>query len=78
MLTLCPAGSLEGQDLDPADVQVMLDWALHIAQRAAAKRFPGGVDYLLYSVTPRVLKEIPAVCTGRCGGRCEPSLITDG
>jgi len=56
----------------------MLDWALHIAQRAAAKRFPGGVDYLLYSVTPRVLKEIPAVCTGRCGGRCEPSLITDG
>ena len=56
MLTLCPAGSLEGQDLDPADVQVMLDWALHIAQRAAAKRFPGGVDYLLYSVRPRVLK----------------------
>ena len=56
VLSLWTAGSLEGQDLDTADVQVSLDSALHLAQRAATSAFPDLSDYLLYSVTPRVLK----------------------
>jgi hypothetical protein len=56
MLSLWTAGSLHGQDLDTADVQVTLDSALHMAQNAAASAFPDLSDYLLYSVTPRVLK----------------------
>ena len=56
VLSLGTAGSLEGQDLDPADVQVTLDSALHMAQRTALSAFPDLSDYVLYSVTPRVLK----------------------
>jgi hypothetical protein len=56
MLSPWTAGSLQGQDLDTADVQVTLDSALHVAQKAAASAFPDLSDYLLYSVTPRVLK----------------------
>jgi hypothetical protein len=59
VLILCPAGSLEAQDLDPADVQVTLDSALHLAQRAATGAFPDLSNYLLYSATPRVLKGDP-------------------
>jgi hypothetical protein len=59
MWSLWTAGSLQGQDLDPADVQVPLDSALHLAQRAAASAFPDLSDYVLYSVTPRVLKGDP-------------------
>ena len=55
-LCIMSAGSLHGQDLDTADVQVTLDSALHMAQNAAASAFPDLSDYLLYSVTPRVLK----------------------
>jgi len=58
-LSVWTAGPLEGQDLDTADVQVSLDSALHLAQRAATSAFPDLSDYLLYSVTPRVLKGDP-------------------
>jgi hypothetical protein len=51
--------SLYGQDLDPGDIRVTLDSALQLAQRAAARAFPELSDYLLYSVTPRVLKADP-------------------
>jgi hypothetical protein len=56
MLSRWTAGSVRGQVLDTADVQVTLDSALHLAQKAAASAFPDLSDYLLYSVTPRVLK----------------------
>ncbi len=64
-LSLWTAVSLHGQDLDPADVQVTLDSALHLAQKAAASAFPDLSDYLLYSVTPRVFKGDSHGCTGR-------------
>ena len=48
--------SLHGQDLDTADVRVTLDSALQLAKNAAAAAFPDLSGYLLYSVTPRVLK----------------------
>jgi hypothetical protein len=47
---------LNAQDLDTADVRVSLDSALRLAQNAAARAFPDLPGYLLYSVTPRVLK----------------------
>jgi hypothetical protein len=50
---------LHGQDLESADVHVTLDSALGIARQAAATAFPELPDYLLYSVTPRVLKGDP-------------------
>ncbi len=59
MLSLWPEGSLHGQDLDPADVHVTLDSALHLAQTTAASAFPDLSDYLLYSVTPHVFKADP-------------------
>jgi hypothetical protein len=58
-LSLGTVGSLQGQDLDTAHVQVTLDSALHLAQRAAASAFPDLSNYVLYSVTPRVLKGDP-------------------
>jgi hypothetical protein len=60
MLSLWTAGSLHGQVLDTADVHVTLDSALHLAQTTAASAFPDLSDYLLYSVTPRVLKADPS------------------
>ena len=59
MLSLWTAGSLHCQNLDTADVQVTLDSALHMAQTTAVIAFPDLSDYLLYSVTPRVLKGDP-------------------
>jgi hypothetical protein len=56
MVSLARAVSLHGQDLDTADVRVTLDSAMQLAQSAAAAAFPDLQDYLLYSVTPRVLK----------------------
>ena len=44
------------QDLNPADVRIRLDEALPMALKAAAKEFPELHQYILYSVTPRVLK----------------------
>jgi len=55
VLSLWTRASLHAQDLDPADVHVPLDSALHIAQKAAASAFPDLTDYLLYSAKPRVL-----------------------
>jgi hypothetical protein len=57
--SLWTASPLEGQDLDTADAHVTLDSALHMAQRTAVSAFPDLSDYLLYSVTPRVLKGDP-------------------
>jgi hypothetical protein len=51
--------SLHGQDLDPTAIRVTLDSALQLAQRAAASAFPELSKYVLYSVTPRVLKADP-------------------
>jgi len=45
-----------GQDLNPADVRISLDEALPMALKAASKEFPDLHEYILYSVTPRVLK----------------------
>ena len=56
LVSLGRAGSLACQNLDPADVRVTLDSALTLAQSAATAAFPDLSDYLLYSVTPRVLK----------------------
>ena len=56
MVSLARAVSLHGQDLDTVDVRVTLDSALQLAQNAAAAAFPDLSTYLLYSVTPRVLK----------------------
>jgi hypothetical protein len=50
---------LYGQDLDTSDVRVPLDSALRLARGAAATTFPELSNYLLYSVTPRVLKGDP-------------------
>lgn len=50
---------LYGQNLDSADVRVPLDSALRLAREAAATTFPELSNYLLYSVTPRVLKGDP-------------------
>ena len=47
---------VSSQDLTPADVRISLDKALPIALKAAAKEFPDLHKYILYSVTPRVLK----------------------
>ena len=47
---------LRGQDLGAGDVRITLDSAVHLAQQAAAAAFPELPDYLLYSVTPRMLK----------------------
>src|ERR1043166_2379462 len=44
------------QDLDSADVRITLDAALPIALKAASREFPDLHNYILYSVTPRVLK----------------------
>jgi hypothetical protein len=59
LLLLGAAVPLHGQDLDAADVHVPLDSALGIAERAAVVAFPELADYLLYSITPRVLKGDP-------------------
>jgi type II secretory pathway pseudopilin PulG len=59
MASLAGSVSLQGQDLDTDDVRVTLDSALQLAQDAAAAAFPDLSDYLLYSVTPRVLKGDP-------------------
>ena len=56
VVSLWGAVPLQGQDLDTADVQVSLDSALQLARQAAANAFPNVSDYLLYSITPRVLK----------------------
>jgi len=47
---------VHAQDLESRDVRVTLDAALSIAQRAATTAFPDLQGYLLYSITPRVLK----------------------
>jgi hypothetical protein len=59
MLMLSAALPLHGQDLEAADVRVTLDSALRIAHQAAATAFPELSNYLLYSITPRVLKGDP-------------------
>ena len=59
LLVFPAAIPLHGQDLDPADVRVPLDSALVLAGKAAATAFPDLSSYLLYSVTPRVLKGDP-------------------
>src|SRR5262249_20765677 len=53
------AHPLHGQDLDTADVRVTLDSALRIADKVAVSAFPEISNYLLYSITPRVLKGDP-------------------
>ena len=58
-LMLASVLPLGAQDLDAAEVRVTLDSALVIAQRAAASAFPDLTSYVLYSVTPRVLKADP-------------------
>ncbi len=64
-LTLCFAVTplaalpLRGQELDPAEVRVTLDSGLRISQKVAATAFPELSEYVLYSVTPRVLKADP-------------------
>jgi hypothetical protein len=50
---------LSGQDLTAADVGIPLDSAVHLAQKAAVSAFPDLSSYLLYSVTPRVIKGDP-------------------
>ena len=50
---------LHGQDLDPTEVRVPLDSALRLAQAAATRAFPELSEYVLYSVTPRVLLADP-------------------
>ena len=59
VLTLSAALPLEAQDLEPADVAVGLDSALGLATSVATTAFPELPGYLLYSVTPRVLKADP-------------------
>jgi hypothetical protein len=59
MLMLSAALPLHGQDLEAADVRVTLDSALRIAHKAAGTAFPELSNYLLYSITPRVLKGDP-------------------
>jgi hypothetical protein len=58
-LMLWGALPVHAQDLDATDVRVGLDSALRIAQRTAASAFPDLANYLLYSVSPRVLKGDP-------------------
>jgi hypothetical protein len=53
------APPLHAQDLEAADVRVTLDSALRIAHLAAATAFPELSNYVLYSITPRVLKADP-------------------
>ena len=50
---------LDAQDLDPAEVRVPLDSAVGLAGTVAMSAFPDLARYLLYSVTPRVLKGDP-------------------
>ena len=59
VLMLWGAYPLHAQSLDTTDVRVGLDSALRIAQKAAAAAFPDLSQYLLYSVSPRVLKADP-------------------
>ena len=59
VLVLSAARPLHAQHLDASDVRVDLDSALRIAQETAANAFPELSNYLLYSVTPRVLKGDP-------------------
>ena len=59
MLMVGAALPLHGQDLDAAEVRVTLDSALRIAHTAAVTAFPQLSNYLLYSITPRVLKGDP-------------------
>jgi hypothetical protein len=56
MMSLGTGASLHGQDLDTAVVRVTLDSALQLARYAAVAAFPDLSDYILYSVTPRVLQ----------------------
>jgi hypothetical protein len=58
LVALCPI-PLHGQDLDPAKVRIVLDSALPLAVETAAKSFPDLSRYLLYSISPRVLKGDP-------------------
>jgi hypothetical protein len=50
---------LHGQDLDAADVRVILDSALRIADKVAVSTFPELSNYVLYSITPRDFKGNP-------------------
>ena len=59
VLMVWGAFPLHAQNLEPTDVHVELDSALHIAQKAAAIAFPELSNYLLSSVSPRVLKADP-------------------
>ena len=56
LLIVIFAAQIFGQDLSPEDVTVRLDEALPIALKEARKQFPELDEYLLYSVSPRVLK----------------------
>ena len=57
-----------------ADVRVMLDSALPIAQKAAADAFPELSNYLLYSMTPRVFKgDSSGLLAGAAAGTGVPS-----
>jgi hypothetical protein len=78
LLMLGKALPLHGQDLDAADVHVTLDSAVRLARQAAAAAFPDLSSYLLYSVTPRVLKGDAAGPTGRYDGRNGPSPTAGG
>lgn len=55
-LFLLSSSSVRGQDLTADDVHISLDKALPIALKTASERFPDLNEYILYSVTPRVLK----------------------
>ena len=50
------SSSEHSQDLDPSAVRITLDEALPKALEAASKEFPDLQKYILYSVTPRILK----------------------
>jgi hypothetical protein len=54
-LSLVTTAPLHAQHLDTAVVRIPLDSALTIARTSATAWFPELGDYLLYSVTPRVL-----------------------
>lgn len=59
VLMLWTALPRHAQDLDTTDVRVGLDSALRISYKAAAIAFPELSNYLLYSISPRVLKGDP-------------------
>lgn len=57
MLALLISGSAgRPQDLSEEEIKITLDKALPIALKHAQERFPDLKEYLLYSVSPRVLK----------------------